>query len=92
VAIGRKPLDQNVSDGYCSCVSTVAEIERAIEQLPPEQRAEIRRWMDRQFPKGSGSAPAAKLAEFDAWLAHSTGIAEGRFTTDERMRDTRGED
>ena len=27
-------------------MSTVAEIEKAIGQLPPEQRVEIRRWMD----------------------------------------------
>lgn len=31
-------------------------------------------------------------ADFDRWLAASTGIAKGRFTTDERMRETRGED
>jgi hypothetical protein len=30
--------------------------------------------------------------DFDGWLAASTGIAKGRLTTDERMRETRGED
>ena len=69
-------------------MSTVAEIERAISHLPPEQWTEIRRWMDAQAPK---AAPGADLAEFDVWLAASIGIARGKLTTDERMRETRGE-
>jgi len=32
-------------------MSTLAEIENAIEQLPPEQWMEIRRWMDSRAPK-----------------------------------------
>lgn len=32
-------------------MSTLAEIENAIEQLPPEQWMEIRRWMDSHAPK-----------------------------------------
>ena len=32
-------------------MSTVAEIEQAIGQLPPEQWTEIRRWMDSHAPK-----------------------------------------
>ena len=37
--------------------------------------------------------PRARIAEdFEEWLATSTGLAKGRFTTDERMRETRGED
>ncbi|MEQ1860308.1 MAG: hypothetical protein ABMA13_10260 [Chthoniobacteraceae bacterium] len=31
-------------------------------------------------------------ADFDEWLAASTGIAKGRLTTDERMRETRGDE
>ena len=31
-------------------MSTLAEIETAIAQLPPEQWEEIRRWMDRAAP------------------------------------------
>jgi hypothetical protein len=69
-------------------MSTVAEIERAIGHLPPEQWTEIRRWMDAHAPK---AAPSADLAEFDVWLAASIGIAKGKQTTDERMRETRGE-
>ena len=70
-------------------MSTVAEIERAIGHLPPEQWTEIRRWMDAHAPK---AAEGAGMAEFDAWLASSTGIAKGKLTTDGRMRETRGED
>lgn len=32
------------------------------------------------------------LREFQTWLSESTGIAKGKFTTDERMHQTRGED
>ena len=73
-------------------MSTVAEIERAIEKLPPEQWAEIRRWMDSYAPQGGDSGRAHEQANFDTWLVGSIGLAEGRFTTDERMRETRGED
>jgi hypothetical protein len=74
-------------------MSTIAEIERAIEKLPPEQWVEIRRWMDAHFPKGRDeSSPTGGFAAFDAWLASSTGLAKGLLTTDDRMRETRGED
>ena len=69
-------------------MSTLAEIEAAIETLPPDQRQEIRRWMDGHARKSG----AVELTDFDAWLAASTGLAKGRLTTDERMRETRGED
>ena len=70
-------------------MSTVAEIERAISHLPPEQWTEIRRWMDAHVPK---AASGADMAEFDVWLASSIGTAKGKLTTDGRMRETRGED
>jgi len=31
-------------------------------------------------------------ADFDEWIETSIGLAKGRFTTEERMRETRGED
>ncbi len=68
-------------------MSTLIEIEEAIEQLPPEQWAEIRRWMEVHPRKVKGGGEAAG---FDEWLAASTGIAKGKLTTDERMRETRG--
>jgi 6-phosphofructokinase len=73
-------------------MSTLAEIEKAIEKLPPEQWQEIRRWMECHAPKAGAEPRTGEPADFDRWLAASTGIAKGRFTTDERMRETRGED
>ena len=40
-------------------MSTLAEIETAIAQLPPQQRAEIRRWMDRDESAPNCAQPAA---------------------------------
>lgn len=37
-------------------------------------------------------AEATDVAQFKAWLISSTGLAKGKLTTDERMRETRGED
>ena len=73
-------------------MSTITEIEAAIEQLPPEQWQEIRRWLDSHAPKAGAEPHTGQLADFDRWLAASTGMAKGRFTTDERMRETRGGD
>ncbi len=51
---------------------------------------------DEQTPylKAVPAAPtsATELAEFQSWLASSVGLAKGRLTTDERMKETRGED
>ena len=55
-------------------MSTLAEIEKAIETLPPDQWQEIRRWMDCHAPKKG----AVELADFDVWLAASTGMVKGR--------------
>ncbi|WP_035611492.1 hypothetical protein [Haloferula sp. BvORR071] len=38
-------------------------------------------------PESSG-----QVDEFKEWLAASVGVAKGRFTTDELMRESRGED
>lgn len=45
-------------------MSTLAEIEKAIAALPPEQWLEIRRWMDRHAPNGTRTAPAAAMPDF----------------------------
>jgi len=49
-------------------MSTLAEIEAAIEKLPPEQWMEIRRWMDHHSPEttagGAGRADAAETPDF----------------------------
>ena len=71
-------------------MSTLAEIEQAIEALPPPQVEELAVWLERR--RLQKSAASAETENFKAWLAASTGIAKGRLTTDERMRETRGED
>ena len=49
-------------------MSTVAEIEAAIAQLPPSQWTEIRRWMDAHAPKtatmGFAAAEPANTPDF----------------------------
>jgi len=42
-------------------MSTLAEIEEAIGQLPPEQWAEIRRWMDAQMQQRRTFAVASSV-------------------------------
>ena len=71
-------------------MSTLAEIENAIETLPEPQVEELAMWLEqRRLQKAAASA---EMENFKACLAASVGIAKGKFTTDERMRETRGED
>lgn len=41
--------------GIFATMRTLTEIENAIEQLPPEQWVEFRRWMDSRVPKAATS-------------------------------------
>jgi hypothetical protein len=50
-------------------MSTLAEIKNAIEQLPPEQWMEIRRWMDSRVPKAA-IPPHVNWAESHAVTRH----------------------
>jgi hypothetical protein len=68
-------------------MSTLAEIEQAVEKLPPQQWEEIRRWMAAHAPTRGGEAAAPVQ-----WLAASVGTATTGLSTDEIMRLTRGED
>ena len=73
-------------------VSTIAEIESAIEQLPPEQWMEIRRWMDSRTQGVDARTGMGKGEDFERRLAASVGKATTGLSTDEIMRITRGED
>ena len=58
---------------------------------------EIRRWMESHAPverrvAADAGTRTGQAEDFERWLAASVGIAKGRLTTDERMRETRGED
>jgi hypothetical protein len=52
-------------------VSTVAEIEAAIAQLPPEQWEEIRRWMDAHAPSSAASEALEAFRQLQAEVALS---------------------
>lgn len=72
-------------------MSTLTEIEEAIEQLPPEQLAEIRRWMERRSegPQLLTSTPPAK----PDFLARQRAIFGGRLLPDSQaaLDDIRGD-
>ena len=71
-------------------MSTLPEIEQAIETLPPPQVEELAAWLEQR--RRQKAAADAEKENFPAWLTASIGIAKGKLTTDERMRETRGED
>ena len=67
-------------------MSTLAEIEAAIAQLPPTQWMEIRRWMDAHAPKGE--TPEA-LALFRQLQAEVKLTAEGAAAWKDTVADAR---
>jgi hypothetical protein len=73
-------------------VSSLAEIEQAIQKLPPDQWLEIRRWMDRHAPKVGGGLRVSQTGVSSDWLAKSTGVATSGRTTDAILQLTRGEE
>ena len=68
--------------------------------LPIRQRLKLRPGTVMDFDEEApylkavpaGVPDAAELAQFQDWLKESTGLAAGKFTTDERMKETRGDD
>lgn len=61
-------------------MSTVADIERAIEKLAPEQWVEIRHWMDRRAPRPAGTVATARpMPDF---LARQKAVFGGRVLED----------
>jgi len=66
-------------------MSTVQEIETAIQKLPEPQLAELVAWLE-QF-----RAPRATPATAENWLEHARGAAQPGVTTAQIMKLTRGE-
>ncbi len=66
-------------------MSTIAEIESAIERLPPAQVAELANWFE-QFQLQRATPPAV-----ESWLERARGAARSGMTTDDVMALTRGE-
>ncbi len=67
-------------------VSTVTEIEAAIERLPAPQLDELVVWLENFRAGRSAPAPVEK------WLARAVGAAKRGVTTAEVMALTRGEE
>ncbi len=67
-------------------MSTLTEIESAIERLSPVQLAELADWLE-QFRKKRATAPPV-----EAWLKRARGAARPGLTTAEIMALTRGDE
>ncbi len=67
-------------------MSSIAEIEEAIEELPAPQVEELAGWLERLRAK------RAKPPQVDAWLQHACGAALPGMKTEDVMALTRGEE
>jgi hypothetical protein len=73
-----------------SFVSTIAEIEAAVEKLPPTQQQELYASLGARLKTLTkrGLSPE----EFDVWLKKARGVGMSGMTTDQIMAMTRGEE
>ena len=67
-------------------MSTITEIEQAIEHLPPSQVDELAIWLEAYRARRAASLPA------EVWLERARGAAQAGATTEEVMALTRGEE
>ncbi|XZE17588.1 hypothetical protein SH449x_002862 [Pirellulaceae bacterium SH449] len=67
-------------------MTTIAEIEKAIEQLPLPQIEELARWLDDY--RSRRSSPA----DVETWLTQARGASQSGVTTADVMTLTRGEE
>ena len=79
-------LRHHHSDGKLDVMTTVAEIEKAIEHLPLSQVEELARWLD-----GYRSRRCSPT-HVESWLALARGAAQSGVTTADVMALTRGEE
>ena len=66
-------------------MSTINEIEQAIERLPTPQVDELAQWLEAHRARRAVTLPV------DAWLKRARGAAGADVTTDDVMSLTRGE-
>jgi hypothetical protein len=71
-------------------MSTISEVESAIEQLPLPQVEELAVWLEDHRARRAASAAATIAA--DAWLERARGAARPGATTAEIITLTRGEE
>ena len=67
-------------------MSTIAEIEAAIERLPDQQVEELRHWLEALRQR------RAMPTAIDSWLDRARGAAQPGATTKDVMALTRGEE
>ena len=67
-------------------MSTIAEIERAIEKLPRQQVEELAIWLEAHRARRAATPPA------EAWLKRARGAARPGVTTAEVMALTRSDE
>ena len=73
-------------DARLLAMSTIAEIEAAIEHLPAPQVEELANWLELHRARRAAPLPA------DAWLTRARGAARPGVTTAEVMALTRGDE
>ena len=71
---------------YFKSMSTLSEIEAAIEKLPEPQIDELAQWFSQRL------AMKGRPAGLDEWITRARGAAKLGVTTDSIMSETRGED
>ena len=76
-------LRHHDSDGRLSIMTTVADIEKAIEHLPLSQVEELARWLD-----GYRSRRCSPT-DVESWLTQARGAAQSGVTTADVMALTR---
>ncbi|HTW94596.1 MAG TPA: hypothetical protein VMD30_07375 [Tepidisphaeraceae bacterium] len=67
-------------------MSSITEIEAAIEKLPRAQVEELATWLDSVLNR------RPKSSSMDCWLKQARGAAQTRMTTTEVMALTRGDE
>ncbi|MDR3403553.1 MAG: hypothetical protein P4L99_13730 [Chthoniobacter sp.] len=66
-------------------MSTLTEIEQAIEALPPQQVDELVAWLESRRQRDVQEVP------FERWLERARGAATTGMSTDAILAETRGE-
>jgi hypothetical protein len=67
-------------------MSTISEIEKAIERLPEPQVAELAAWLEQLRTRRAAQTPC------DTWLESARGAARPGVTTQDVLSLTRGEE
>jgi hypothetical protein len=86
LSVGFRPCRRQGACAKIGSVSSIAEIENAIEKLPAPQVDELAGWLERLRAKRATPAPV------ENWLQFARGAARSGETTAKVMTLTRGEE